>query len=140
MLKKSILMSVLTALLLTLGSAMAAMDHGGGHGRKGGDKSAACRKLTISHINPVDKSKLKPEGEFTFWVSGVSDLDLIEATAKKLPVELSYKLVTNYYLFTGKLPADLKGSAARINIMINSKKCPTKKGALYFIDRDNIHI
>lgn len=140
MLKKSILTSALIALLLTSGAAMAAMDHGGGPGRKGGDKGGACRKLTISHIEPADRSKLKPEGEFTFWISGVSELNLVEATAKKIPVELSYKLVTDYYLFTGKLPADLKGSAARVNIMINSKKCPTKKGVLYFIDRDNIHI
>jgi hypothetical protein len=44
--------------------------------------------------------------------------------------------VTDYYLFTGTLPAELKGSAARINMSINSKKCPTKKGVLYFIDRD----
>ena len=141
MLKKSILTIALSTLLLTSGVAMSAMDHGSGHGSKGGDKGAACRKLTISKIKPVDKSKLKPEGEFTFWVSGVNevDLDWVEATAKKLPVELSYKLVTDYYLFTGKLPADLKGSAARINIVINSKKCPTKKGVLYFIDRDNVH-
>jgi len=137
MLKKTILLPALTALLFTSGSAIAAMDHGSGHGSKGGDKNAACRKVRISHIGPADKSTLQPNGEFTFWISGVDvdDLDLVTATAKKLPVELKYELVTNYYLFTGKLPADLKGSAARINININLTKCPTKKGALYFIDR-----
>jgi hypothetical protein len=137
MLNKSILILTLTAMFLVSGIAVAAMNHGGGnHGRKGGDKNAACRKLKISHVEPIDKSKLKPEGEFTFWVSGVSNLDWVEATAKKLPVQLTYQLVTNYYLFTGKLPAELKGSAARINIEINSTKCPTEKGLLYFIDRD----
>lgn len=138
MLKKSILISALAAMFLVSGAATAAMNHGGGgdHGRKGGDKDGACRKLKISHIEPADKSKLKPEGEFTFWVSGVNDLDWVEATAKKLPVKLTHKLVTNYYLFTGALPAELKGSAARIHITINSKKCPKDKGVLYFIDRD----
>jgi len=135
MLKKIILLPALTALLFTSGAATAAMDHGSGHGSKGGDKNAACRKVQISHLEPADRSRLKPDGEFTFWVSGVDDLDLVEATAKKMPVELTHKLITNYYLFTGKLPADLKGSAARINININSTKCPTMKGALYFIDR-----
>jgi hypothetical protein len=135
MLKKLILIPALTALLLTSGTAMSAMDHGS-HGRKGGDKGGTCRKLKISHVEPADKSKLKPEGQFTFWVSGVNDLDWVEATAKKLPVKLTHKLVTDYYLFTGTLPAELKGSAARINMSINSKKCPTKKGVLYFIDRD----
>jgi len=135
MLKKIILLPALTALLFTSGSAIAAMDHGSGHGSKGGDKNAACRKVQISHLEPADRSTLKPDGEFTFWVSGVDDLDLVEATAKKIPVELTHKLITNYYLFTGKLPADLKGSAARINININSTKCPTMKGGLYFIDR-----
>ncbi|MDC9729792.1 MAG: hypothetical protein PSN04_10785 [Methyloprofundus sp.] len=140
MLKKSILTTTLTAILLTSGTAMSAMNHGGGnHGRKGGDKNGACRKVAISHIEPADRSKLKPEGEFTFWVSGVDveNLDLVEATAKKIPAKLSYKLVTNYYLFTGKLPADLKGSAARLNIKVDTKKCPTQKGVLYFIDREN---
>jgi hypothetical protein len=76
---------------------MSAMDHG----RKGGDKGGTCRKLKISHVEPADKSKLKPEGQFTFCVSGVNDLDWVEATAKKLPVKLTHKLVTDYYLFTG---------------------------------------
>jgi len=127
MLKKSIL--GLVGLCLVSGMATAAMDHGS-HGRKGGDKSAACRKIVIAHPKPAHLATVARESEFTFWVKGVKDPELVTATAKKQPVELRYEYITDYYLFTGTLPAEIKGSAARIIVDIDLKKCPTEKGWL----------
>ena len=135
MLKKSILASVLAGMCLVSGAAIAAMDHGGGHGRKGGDKGGACRKVQIVHAKPAHMATVARGSEFTFWIRGVKAPELVTATAKKLPVELRYEYITDYYLFTGKLPAEIKGSAARVIVGIDMKKCPKEKGWLFKFEK-----
>lgn len=134
MLKKFILTSVLAGMCSVSGVATAAMDHGS-HGRKGGDKSSACRKVQIVHAKPAHLATVARESEFTFWIKGIKDPELVTATAKKLPVALRYEYMTDYYLFTGKLPAEIKGSAARVIVEIETKKCPTEKGWLYKFEK-----
>ncbi len=100
--------------------------HGGG-GNKGG---RFCKKAVIGHIKPKHLSTVAPESEFSFWVEDIKDANQIEVTAKKIPVEMTATQRTGFILFKGKLPASLAGTAARIQVKAQTKKCPAQKGWL----------
>ncbi|MCF7971696.1 MAG: hypothetical protein K9L22_11105 [Methylococcaceae bacterium] len=102
---------------------------GHGSGGKGGSASA-CKTTVISHARPEHLATVAPQSEFSFWVTGITEPDLVEVTAKKIPVELTVEDKENFFLFTGKLPESLKGTAARIQVSVNFKKCPAEKGWL----------
>lgn len=133
-LKTSLVISVLaSALCLIPVSANAAGGHGGGGG--GGDKSGGgCKSTVISHFVPKHLAKVDAGSEFSFWVKGILDPSTVKVTAKNIPVEVSSEEKSNFFEFKGNLPASLK-SAARISVMVHSKKCPAKKGVLLIINK-----
>ena len=71
-----------------------------------------------------------PGSEFSFWVKGIEDADLVEVTAKKIPVTLTVEEKAPFLAFKGNLPGSLKGTAARIQVKVHYKKCPAEKGWL----------
>lgn len=129
--KKSILIATLTsALCLISTGANAAGGHGDhGKGGKGGGKNA-CKTTLITHTRPAHMETVAPGSEFSFWVKGIEDADLVEATAKKIPVTLTVEEKAPFLAFKGNLPETLKGTAARIQVKVHYKKCPAEKGWL----------
>lgn len=108
---------------------MAAMDHGS-HGRKGPSSSAACKEKGIFQTKPKHLADVSPQSEFSFWVKGIKSPDKVSVTVKNITVIMDAEDKTHFYLFKGKLPQTLSGTVARINIRVNSKKCPSVKGWL----------
>jgi len=128
--KKSILISTISAaLLLTASQTYAAMSHGGGgKGNKGG--ASACKSYSISHFKPAHLASVTPQSKFSFWVKGIKDPDNVMVTAKKIPVSLQNKEMSNFYLFSGTLPKSLVDTAARLQVKMKTKKCTMEKGIL----------
>jgi len=129
--KKVILIPLLSSVLsLMVSPAFSAGGHGGGgNGGKGGSASA-CKTTVISQTKPKHLATVAPQSEFSFWVKGIKNPDAVEVTVKKIPVELAVEDKEHFFLFTGKLPESLKGTAARIHVEVNYKKCPAEKGWL----------
>ena len=129
--KKSILIATLTsALCLISTGVIAAGGHGDqGKGGKGGGKTA-CKATLITHTRPAHLESVAPGSEISFWVKGIEDADLVEVTAKKIPITLTVEEKAPFLAFKGKLPESLKGTAARIQVNVHYKKCPAEKGWL----------
>jgi len=129
--KKTILIPILSAALSLMASPVfsAGGHDGGGQGGKGGS-AGTCKTTVISHARPEHLAIVAPQSEFSFWVKGITEPGLVEVTAKKIPVKLTVEDKEQFFLFTGKLPESLKGTAARIQVSVNFKKCPAKKGWL----------
>jgi len=133
--KKIILIPVLSSVLFLMStSVFSAANHGGGgNGGKGGSKSA-CKTTIISHVKPKHLDQVAPQSEFSFWVTGIKNSDDVSVVVKKIHVKLDVVDKKNFFLYTGKLPESLKGTAARIQVTVDYKKCPASKGWLVKID------
>jgi hypothetical protein len=129
--KKLILIPVLSAILSLMATpAFSTGGHdGGGNGGKGGG-SSVCKTTVITNTKPAHLETVAPQSEFSFWVKGITDPDLVEVTVKQIPVTLTVEDKEHFFLFKGKLPESLKGTAARILVDVNFKKCPAEKGWL----------
>jgi len=114
-------------------SAIAAGGHGGGHSsfKKGVGKNS-CKATVITRTKPEHLASVSPQSEISFWVKGIDikDAKSVEATAKKIPITLTVEEKDPFLAFKGKLPDSLKGTAARIQVSVNYKKCPAEKGWL----------
>lgn len=108
--------------------------HGGGTGG-GGGSSATCAKATFSKFQPEHLATVAPESEFSFMAFNVRKPEQIEVTVKSQPVKVSVENKESFMRVTGKLPADLKNTAARINIKATTKveKCNGEGGWLVTI-------
>ncbi len=107
--------------------------HGGNASSSGGGSAAgACPKVQFSNFKPEHLAQVPPESEFSFFALGIKDTDQIQITAKGLPVEITTEKRDTFYKVTGKLPAELKETTARVNIKIVNKfgKCNTEDGWL----------
>lgn len=132
--KTSVLLPALLTSILCLISTntLAAGGHGGhGSSSQSGGKSA-CKTTIIGHFNPAHLASVTPQSEFSFWIQGIKpeEAQLVEVTAKKLPVTVSSKANTGFILFKGQLPESLSNTAARIQVKVHSTKCPAQKGWL----------
>ncbi len=132
--KKSILIATLTsALYLVSSSAIAAGGHGGGHSSfKKGVGKTSCKTTVITRTKPEHLASVAPQSEISFWIKGIGieDAEMVKATAKKIPITLTVEEKAPFLAFKGKLPDSLKGTAARVQIEVHSKKCPVEKGWL----------
>jgi hypothetical protein len=101
--------------------------HGGGSGGGG-----SCIKPRLNKFTPEHLATVAPESEFSFWAFNVQHPDEIEVTVKNIPVAVTFENKDAFYLVTGKLPASLKNTAARINIKVTSKmtRCDAEGGWL----------
>lgn len=129
--RKSILIPVLSATLcLMSANVFAAGGHGGGGSSVNKSGKTACKNTVIKRMRPVHLTSVAPGSEFSFQVDGIDDPKLVEVTAKKIPVEMESENRGGILWFKGNLPDSLSGTAARILVDVNFKKCPAEKGWL----------
>ena len=120
---------------ITIGPTKAAehhSGHGGGSGGGGGGTAGTCGKPHIGKFLPPHLATIAPEGEFTFLVFNIDKPEQVAVTVKNMPVEVTAEFKDPYYLFTGKMPASLVNTAARINIKVSAKSphCEAEDGWL----------
>lgn len=108
--------------------------HGGGNSG-GGGSSAACAKARFDKFQPEHLATVAPESEFSFMAFNVQKPEQIEVTVKSQPVAVKIEDKESFMRVTGKLPADLKNTAARIQIKATTKfeKCNGEGGWLVTI-------
>ena len=106
--------------------------HGGGSGGGGGSTAASCGKPHLGKFLPPHLATIRPEGEFSFLVFNIDKPDQVAVTVKNMPVDVTAEFKDPYYLFTGKIPASLVNTAARINITVSAKSphCEAEDGWL----------
>lgn len=94
-----------------------------GHGAGGGG-SSACPKLRINKqkLVPAHLAEAPPESDISFNAFGFDKPENLEVTVKKIPITITTEFKDPFYVVRGKLPAELKGTHARINVKL---KAPT---------------
>ncbi|WP_349432544.1 hypothetical protein Q9L42_007795 [Methylomarinum sp. Ch1-1] len=76
----------------------------------------ACKSPKFSQFAPSHLSVVAPESEFSFFASSITNPSSIEVSVKKQPVEVTVDTSGNGYLVSGKLPAPLQNTYARVQI------------------------
>ncbi|MGR9116204.1 MAG: hypothetical protein ACU85E_10590 [Gammaproteobacteria bacterium] len=126
---------LLCCLLLPYQRAQAQSSGGhGDHGGGGGQGGMSCQKLRINKnkLVPEPLSEVAPGSEISFLAFGVDTPDHLEVSVKKIPIEITTEFKDTFYIVKGNLPADLKGTPARINVKFKAKnpKCNGEEGWL----------
>lgn len=108
--------------------------HTGGSGG-GGGSSATCEKARFEKFQPENLATVAPESEFAFTAFNVQKPEQIEVNVKSHAVKITTEARGDLYRVTGKLPAELKNTTARINIKATTKaeKCNGEGGWLVTI-------
>jgi hypothetical protein len=106
--------------------------HGGGQSGGGGSSAGSCGKPQLGKFLPPHLATIAPEGKFTFLVFNIDKPEQVAVTVKNMPVEVTAEFKDPYYLFTGKMPASLVNTAARINVKVSAKSphCEAEDGWL----------
>jgi hypothetical protein len=111
-----------------------AAEHHSGHGASsgGGGSENACLKPQLTKFLPAHLATVVPGSAFSFLAFNVSKPEQIEVTVKSIPVQVTTEDKESFYLITGKLPAELVNTTARINIKVNSNitRCDGESGWL----------
>jgi hypothetical protein len=121
---------------LTIGAVNATehhSGHGGGTGSGGGGGGAGpCMKPHLGKFMPPHLATIAPEAEFSFLAFNIDNPEQITVTVKDMPVAVSTEFKDPYYRVTGKMPASLNNTAARINIKVHAKSphCEAENGWL----------
>ncbi len=76
----------------------------------------ACKKPKFTQFAPAHLAVVSAQSEFSFQASMLTNPDSIQVTVKKQPVEVSINKINNAYSVSGKLPASLQGTFARVEI------------------------
>lgn len=102
------------------------------HGGNGGGGASSCLKLKIDQLKPAALSETAPESEFSFTASGIESPDALSVLVKKIPVKVNTEFKDPFFRVKGKLPVELKGTHARIQVLSNAKnpKCNDENGWL----------
>ena len=106
--------------------------HGGGSGGGGGSTASTCGKPQLGKFLPPHLATIAPGGEFTFRVFNIDKPEQVAVTVKNIPVEMTAEFKDPYYRFTGKIPASLVSTAARVNVKVSAKSphCEAEDGWL----------
>ncbi len=106
--------------------------HGGGQSGGGGSSAGSCGKPQLGKFLPPHLATIAPQGKFTFLVFNIDKPEQVAVTVKNMPVEVTAEFKDPYYLFTGKMPASLVNTAARINVKVSAKSphCEAEDGWL----------
>lgn len=114
-----------------------ASGHAGQHGGAAGGTGKGCPRIVISDNEPAALAEVAPSSSFTVLVVGAKDVDDIEVTVKKLPVAITAVSKDRVLEVTGKLPAELRGTAARVLVKVKSQYpgCDMESGWLYKITK-----
>ncbi len=127
---------ILAASFFVLTSNSYAVDHSmHSGGMSGGGGSSSCEKARFDKFQPEHLATVAPESEFSFLAFNVQKPEQIEVTVKSHPITLTTEARGDIFRVTGKLPAELKNTAARINIKATAKaeKCNGEGGWLVTI-------
>jgi hypothetical protein len=105
----------LVSLLAALAFSSSAMAYGSKY------TSDGCKKPRFKSFEPVaynqdTKIEAEAEAEISFTVSGDAEPGSIHIFAKKIPLKFKFVNKEAYYVVTAKLPAELSGKYARINV------------------------
>ena len=118
---------------LNIGAAYASEHHSGhGGGGGGGSSAGTCLKPRLGKFLPPHLATVAPESEFSFLAFNIDKPEQIAVTVKNIPVEVTAEFKDPYYVITGKIPASLVNTAARINIKVSAKSshCEAEDGWL----------
>ena len=112
MIKKSLTFAGLAAVLVFSNSAMA---------YKSQYTSDGCKKPQFKNMLPEaynsdTKIETDAEAEISFTVSSDIEPASINIVAKKIPLKYKHEFKGSFYQITAKLPAELSGKYARINV------------------------
>lgn len=128
---------ILTLSILVFAANSYAVDHSMHTGASGGGGGSAsgCEKARFDKFQPEHLATVSPESEFSFTAFNVQKPEQIEVTVKSQPVEIKTEARGDLYRVTGKLPAELKNTTARIQIKATTKaeKCNGEGGWLVTI-------
>lgn len=109
-----------------------------------GHTDEKCKIPKIRNYSPAKHKKGEPvpeieaEGTIGFWVSYTADPTTIKAVAKKIyKLKLTVDDRKPYYRVTAKLPVELNGKYARVDIKADAKtgECEGKDGFLIKINK-----
>ena len=90
-----------------------------------------CQKIRYSNFKPKHKEEAAPGSAFSFTASKEALPNSIRVKIKKTKVDVKVEKKGEYYKVTGRLPADLENTFARIAILGNAvMECETKGGWL----------
>jgi len=120
-------MKIITMMLMIslTGFANQAVAYGSSSSKK------ACKPPRFWQFQPPHMAETAPQSEFSFLASGKTRPDSLQVTVKGQPVTVTVSKKQANLLVTGKLPADLQGTPARISIRATgSNKCKGKGGWL----------
>jgi hypothetical protein len=108
--------------------AQAAMDHS----RHSGMGSATCVRPTLSKMQPAHLATVAPGAAFSFVLSNIDDPTQVSVAIKKQPVAVTTEFKDPYYVVSGRIPASLKNTAARVDVKVDSKvvSCRAEEGWL----------
>lgn len=95
----------------------------------------SCSKPKFNQFSPPHLTAVAPESEFSFLASDLTDPATIEVSVKKEAVAVNIKKMNSGYLVTGKLPASLENTHARVDInATGTNKCKANDGWLLKIE------
>ena len=95
----------------------------------------ACNKPKFTQFSPPHLAVVAAQSEFSFVASALTNPKSIEVSIKKQPVEVTVNKINNSYSVTGKLPASLQGTYARVDIKAKgTNNCKANDGWLLNIE------
>ena len=105
------------AMLILMLMATDAMAYGGGDNSRSGSVNT-CTKPRFTDFIPEDKAEVQPGSSFSFRASGNTHPETIKVTVKGVPatIEVGSKITGSSVSVHGTLPAELKGTYAKIVI------------------------
>lgn len=97
----------------------------------GSSSKKACKPPRFWQFQPPHLAEVRPQSEFSFLASGSTRPDSLQVTVKGQPVAVTVDKKQANFLVSGKLPADLGDTPARISIRgIGTNKCKGRDGWL----------
>lgn len=123
-----LMIGLLTLINSSFALAGAHVEHGG----KNPNTPSACKEAKIGKLNPAPLSEVAPGSEFSFKVYDVHNPKQIEVTAKNIIIPTTIEHKNDFIVVHGKLPENLKGTAARVIAKVKGKlpRCNREEGWL----------
>lgn len=91
------------------------------YGGGGGSGQKSCKKPKLTQFTPAQLTAVNPGTRFSFRASALTNPKSIVVKVKKQAVEVRIIKKNNGYEISGKLPASLRNTHARIDIRAASR-------------------
>jgi hypothetical protein len=128
-----IIVTALMAISSTAGFAgQSHSEHRGNGGKNNNTGASACREARVGKIKPAALSEVAPGSEFSFMVFEANNPKQIDVTVKNIHVPITIDDKGEMAIVHGKLPEEIKATAARITVKVKGKtsKCNSEDGWL----------